>query len=70
LTPVVALPIIPTQKITLDKSDFLKTITVVKPEINQNPVFASRYSILYEGDCLNILPYINDGSIDTIFNVY
>jgi site-specific DNA-methyltransferase (adenine-specific) len=51
----------------LNKPELLMPISIVNPAINKDPVFSSQYGILYEGDCLDILPYINDCSIDTVF---
>lgn len=40
---------------------------IVTAGIEKRLVFSSRYGALYEGDCLNILPFVNDRSVDTIF---
>ncbi|MEK6535531.1 MAG: hypothetical protein AAB299_01135 [Thermodesulfobacteriota bacterium] len=51
----------------LEEIEFWTPTDVVNPGIEQRLAFSSRYGALYEGDCLNVLPFINDGSIDTIF---
>ena len=51
----------------LDKFESWTPTDIVKPRIEQRLAFSSRYGALYEGDCLNILPFITDESIDTIF---
>jgi len=51
----------------LENFEFWTPANVVIQGIEKHLVFSSRYGVLYEGDCLNILPYINDDSIDTIF---
>jgi site-specific DNA-methyltransferase (adenine-specific) len=50
-----------------EEMEFWTPTDVVNQGIEQHLVFSSRYGALYEGDCLNILPFIKDGSIDTIF---
>lgn len=31
------------------------------------PIYSTPLGVLYEGDCLEVLPYVTDGSIDTVF---
>jgi 16S rRNA G966 N2-methylase RsmD len=51
----------------LNKSEFWTPANVVGAKVEQCLAFSTRYGALYEGDCLNILPFVNDCSIDTIF---
>ncbi len=41
--------------------------SVVKSEISLYLVYSSQLGALYKGDCLQLLPYINDCSVDTVF---
>lgn len=40
---------------------------VVYPNAEHQRVFSTRYGALYEADCLQILPCIQDGVVDTVF---
>lgn len=40
---------------------------IVSPEAERYRLYASGLGVLYEGDCLQILPLVQDESIDTIF---
>ncbi|MDD5038614.1 MAG: site-specific DNA-methyltransferase [Dehalococcoidales bacterium] len=51
----------------LDQDEFWSPAEVVTSGIEEKLVFSSRFGVLYEGDCLSILPFLKDGSIDTIF---
>jgi site-specific DNA-methyltransferase (adenine-specific) len=32
-----------------------------------SPVFSTELGVLYDGDCLNVLPFVESGTIDTVF---
>ena len=51
----------------LEKIELWKPTDVVNPGIEQYVAFSGRSGVLYEGDCLDILPLVNDSSIDTVF---
>ncbi len=51
----------------INDSEFHTPSCVVKKGIEHRLVFSSQYGSLYEGDCLDILPFINNDSIDTVF---
>lgn len=40
---------------------------IVKPEIEEHLVFSTARGVLYQGDSLQILPFIQDETIDTVF---
>jgi len=40
---------------------------IVKPEIEEHLVFSTARGVLYQGDSLQILPFIQDKTIDTVF---
>jgi len=40
---------------------------IVSRDITGTPVFRTALGVLYEGDCLKLLPFISDGTIDTVF---
>src|SRR4030066_172947 len=50
-----------------ERIEFWTPTDVVNPGMEKHLAFSSRFGALYEGDCLDILPLINDGSIDTVF---
>lgn len=51
----------------LDRIESWSPDEIVNPGIEQRLVFSSSQGVLYEGDCLNILAFVKDGSVDTIF---
>lgn len=44
----------------LDKLYSRTPASILKPGIEDQIVFSSRFGVLYEGDCLQILPYVHD----------
>jgi site-specific DNA-methyltransferase (adenine-specific) len=50
-----------------DGSELWKPARIVQPEIEASLVFSTRLGVLYEGDCLELLPYVRSGAIDTVF---
>ena len=50
-----------------DKSGFWIPDGIVESGIDRSPIFSSRFGVLYETDCLQLLPYIKSGSINTVF---
>jgi site-specific DNA-methyltransferase (adenine-specific) len=40
---------------------------IVSPEIEEHLVFSTDQGVLYQGDCLQIIPFIQDKTIDTVF---
>lgn len=50
----------------MDKKAWLAR-RVVDPAIKKNCVLATSLGVLYEGDCLNLLPHIVAATIDTVF---
>jgi site-specific DNA-methyltransferase (adenine-specific) len=50
-----------------EKSKTWNPIEVVKPEIERSRVFSTTLGVLYEGNCLEILPYFRNEAIDTVF---
>jgi site-specific DNA-methyltransferase (adenine-specific) len=51
----------------LDRFDLWDTTGVVGPSLSVNPVFQTPRGVLFEEDCLDVLPHIADESIDTVF---
>jgi len=52
---------------TLDKNEVWASSHVVNSEIAIRTVYSTPLGVLYEGDCLQVLPYVRDGVIDTVF---
>ena len=50
-----------------EKSKPWKPIEAVKPEIEKSRVFSTTLGALYEGNCLDLLPFLRDEAIDTVF---
>jgi hypothetical protein len=42
-------------------------VEAVTPEIEARRIFATSFGVLYQGDCLELLPYIRSEVIDTVF---
>jgi hypothetical protein len=42
-------------------------VEAVTPEIEARRAFATSFGVLYQGDCLELLPYIRREAVDTIF---
>lgn len=51
----------------LESPDTLTPFDIIAPTMTVEPFFASRFGILYNEDCLGILPYILSDSVDTVF---
>ncbi len=51
----------------LDRVDLWDKTGVNGTPLPMNPVFQTSRGVLYEGDCLDIIPHIADESIDTVF---
>jgi site-specific DNA-methyltransferase (adenine-specific) len=51
----------------LEKDEFWIPTNIVSPGIERHLAFTGQSGVLYEGDCLDILPFVKDSSIDTIF---
>jgi len=51
----------------LDRVQAWDTAGVIGPCMPVSPVFESSAGVLYESDCLDVLPHIVDESIDTVF---
>ncbi len=51
----------------LEKSEILALDNVVEPDIEKSQVYSTALGTLYEGDCVKLLPFICNESIDTVF---
>lgn len=53
--------------IGLEKIDIYNAKSFINSNVSVSPVFKTDCGLLYEADCLDILPQIADESIDTVF---
>ena len=53
--------------IFLDRFQKKDTNAVIESPVNSACVVKTSLGVLYEGDCLHLLPYVRDRSIDTVF---
>ena len=51
----------------LNKQENWAITNVMKSGIEDQLIFGSKFGVLYEGNCLQILPYVQDEVIDTVF---
>jgi len=51
----------------LEKSEILALDNLVEPGIEKSQVYWTALGAVYEGDCLKLLPFIGNESIDTVF---
>ena len=51
----------------LNHSAAWSTQNIVNPGIKKNLIYSTHFGDLYEGDCQNLLPFIHDETIDTVF---
>lgn len=51
----------------LDKPQIWAPVDIVGAGIEKSQVYSTRFGILFEGDCVQLLPYIRSKTIDTIF---
>jgi site-specific DNA-methyltransferase (adenine-specific) len=51
----------------LEKSEILALDNLVEPGIEKSQVYWTALGAVYEGDCLKLLPFICNESIDTVF---
>jgi site-specific DNA-methyltransferase (adenine-specific) len=50
-----------------NKPEIWSTGDIVEPEIEKSLVYSTQLGALYEGDCLQLLPYVRRETIDTVF---
>lgn len=55
------------QDIAIDQASGRVQTGIYNPAIESYKVFSTDLGSLFEGDCLDILPYIYSQSIDTVF---
>ena len=51
----------------LDKPQIWAPADIVEAGIEKSQVYSTRFGILFEGDCVQLLPYVRSKTIDTIF---
>lgn len=50
-----------------DKSGIWTPEKIIESGIEKSRVYSTAFGLLYEGDCLQLLPYIHSQTIDTVF---
>ncbi len=51
----------------LDKTDIWTPVDIIESGIERHRVYSTRLGVLYAGDCLELLTYVQAEAIDTVF---